>query len=307
MKTLAHTFIGSLMPLFLLYSTAFAQSYVPYYNMVNRASESQYLKNAELALAQFDSAISMVPYVHTATYKKAALHALKQGVYPKAYSWIKQAILQGAEPNFWKSGSSRAFRKTPYYSQVQDSLTLWIAEAEARVNQPYKALIDSLHFVDQWVIRDVQSAKRDYQMDLTGLPEDRFYLDTVIWDTLLAAIDRWGFPSEQTLGYAGYRNSWVLLHHNARLPENTYYLPMMREAVIKGEYDPNNYALMYDQSLYFREKAPLFYLGGWVTAKGLTEEELAEVDVKRAELGVRPLSAYVESVNKRGIKRRRLW
>jgi len=307
MKTLFLTICSVLV---LLCQTAFAQSYIPYYTLVNRALETEYLGNSSLALAQFDSAIAMVPYVHVRTYERAAICALKQGNYPKAYGWIKQAVSQGKGADFWQADAPKAFQRSSYYTLLQDSVHIWEKEAQMRINQPYRALVDSLNYLDQWIVRGVLSAKvGNYQIDKKSLPENRYDLDTAIWNRLLLAIDTWGFPSEQEIGLQGYQNVSIIILHNARMPENESYKGMLKEALLRGEYEPYDYAKMVDQSRLFQKENTFYFVGG----KGMeamlqfSPEERQAIDKRRAEIGVKPLSAYKFKFKKNYSQTKPVW
>lgn len=306
MKLLPHLlFLWGL--LFVSRASVFSQPYPHYYSVIHTALEAQYEGKHAFAITHFDSAFSLVPYVHIQTYEKAALSALAVKDHPKAYEWIKKAISQGANPQFWKTDVSREFKKTAYSEFIQDSSRIWEEAAQRQINQPYLALIDSLYYLDQRIIRNNRRVKGDYEIDRTTLPENLFELDEAIWDTLLAAIDRWRFPSEQVLGSEGQKKVDIILLHNGRLEENTDDLPMLRAAVLAGHYPPDDFAGMYDQRLMFMGKEPFFYVLGKVDPKTLSDSEKEEVDKRRAELGVKPRSAYKVTIRKRSATFRRLW
>jgi len=307
MKTITYSLLLGWGFFFAFVTPTLAQTYIPYYHQLHIALEAQYKGDCALARTEFEQAFSMVPYVRTRNYEKATACALKLKDYPTAYKWIKQAILQGASPKFWKPGAPKDFLQSPYYSQLTDSIPIWEIAEKSRLNPPYIALIDSLFYLDQRIGRKARGLRGNYDIDKDALPASLNELDAIIWDTLLAAIDRWGFPSEEALGPKGYDKADIILLHNGRMEENTADLPMLKAAVLAGEYPPDDYAIMFDQRVMFMGQKPHFYVLGWKGPDSLTEEEVVEIDKRRAELGIRPRSAYEITIRKRRSTSRLIW
>ncbi|MGB0423598.1 MAG: hypothetical protein ACPGED_04725, partial [Flavobacteriales bacterium] len=217
---------------------AAAEDYISYYNYCNEGDRYVYMKEYELALEQYELGLAAVKYVHVHQLEKASFCAAKVGEFESCAFYAKEAILNGSTAYFLKRKAFRNFRRTPHYSSLEASFDQLKSQHLSSINLIYKQLIDSLHYIDQRVIRGNSSVKGKYAIDKDSLPEDRYELDARNFALLLELIDLYGFPSEKNIGPEGYANAWALLHHNLRLPENSAYLPMAKLAVENGEYLP---------------------------------------------------------------------
>lgn len=288
-----------LLQLNLIFCWCYSQDYIGYYNLCNYADSAIYVNQYDLALTRFEEAFLLVDYVHALQYEKASNCAVLVGDYEKGLLYARAAILNGNTSRFWEQKQWRKFRKTPYYPTFQDSLTHWESQHISSINLAYQSLIDSLHYVDQRIIRNNQTVKGNYQTNESNLPENRFDLDALVFQSLIEAMEEYGFPSEQRIGPAGYAQAWVLFHHNVRLPQNHSYLPRMESALKNGEYLPSDFAWMYDQGRLNIEEEPLFYYGVRLPQE-LTQEKRDEIDAARRAYGIKPLaSVRIKSTGKR--------
>ena len=284
----------------------FGQNYIDYFNSCNEADKQIYLDNDSAALEHFKSAFGSVEYVHAFQYEKASMCAARLEDYQAANLYAKNAILHGTPPKFLKRKVFKGFRKTNSYKSLRDSLSWFQNQHQNSINLDFKKEIDSLHYIDQRIIRKNKRVKGKYKIAPSTLPENVYELDSLIFAHLLTLINTHGFPSEKNIGPEGYGNVWVLFHHNVRLPQNAHYLPVLKEAVITGQYLPADYAWMYDQGLMFKGEKPLFYYA--VASTGhLSESEKESIDEERRKLGIKPLASTEIKVLKNGISQKRLW
>ena len=117
---------------------------------------------------------------------------------------------------------------------MMDSCIHFQTECNNRINHPFIKIIDSLVFVDQYIIRNNKSYKANYKIDKKKLPENLFDLDSSNWHLLFNCIKKWGFPSEEHVGYETYKKAWAILHHNLRLIENEKYHTEIFEYIKNG-------------------------------------------------------------------------
>lgn len=280
----------TLITLNLIINLLFAQNYINYYNLCNDADKEVYFKNYKKALDNYEKAFQSVDYVHADKYEKSSKCAIQIKDYKRGALYAKKAVLNGSSTHFWKNKKLKKFRKTDYYKILNDSVLIWEHQHLESINFDYKKIVDSLHYVDQRIIRNNKTIKGDYKIDKHKLPEDLFDLDSLIFQTLLEAIDKYGFPSEKNIGKDGYDNVWLLFHHNVRLPKNHHYLPLLENALKNGNYRPRDFAWMYDQGRLNIGKSPLFYYGVPLP-KSLIESKKEEIDKSRKEYGLKPLSS----------------
>ncbi len=258
------------------------QDYLPYYHLCNDADEQIYLKDYDLALEKFDSAFSKVPYVHNLQYIKASKCAILSNQHKKAYEYICQLKKQGNSDDFFKKKPFKTFQKSHYYELYKDSIEVYEMTFQSSIHKEYTRLIDSLHHIDQNVVR------KNYIRISKEKRKKLMALDQEIFEKLLELIDEYGFPSEQLLGRDTYFSVATILLHNLREPQNQKYHAMALKAVKNGAYLPSNYAYMYEVYCEISDNGTYYMTFN----QDLSEGNIARIDKNRKEIGLPPLSSY---------------
>ncbi|MBN4082151.1 hypothetical protein JYT21_00445 [bacterium AH-315-B15] len=276
----------------LFFQTSFSQDYGDYYKRCYEADSLIDLKQYALGLEKYKSAFSTVDYVHYRYLRSAAKCAIRTKDFQSAHHYLRQSIINTGYVDFfsvYKRVPSSKFKRTAYYKNLKDSLSVYLDEYHTRINWEYRSIIDSLHYVDQYIIRGSKRVKGDYDIDESTLPENRYVLDDNNFQTLLECIDKWGFPSEEKVG----GNAIMLLTHNMRLAKNEEYHPIAFKAVWEGHYNPRYFSWMYEQYYNQNKDSTYFYLGS-----DLSNENRMRVIENRARFYLRPLShAGIKRVN----------
>ena len=283
-----------------------AQDYIEYFNLCNQADKDIYFERYDSALIKLEKAFAGVDYVHAENYQKASESAMQLQNLPQAYQYAKAAILNGMSNEFWREKTFKALKSSEYYPFINDSLPIWREQHLQSIHLEYQSLIDSLYYLDQRVIRKNLSVKGDYKIDRAIIPENRFDLDTSLFKTLLMAVERWGFPSEELVGFEAFDKVWVLFHHNVRLPENHGYFPLLEAAVKAGKYRPSDFAWTYDQGMMFNGEKPKFYYGVGLPRE-MKPELAAQIDANRKQMGIKPLESMEVTTKGRKTTTRFLW
>lgn len=286
-----------------LINPCFSQNYLTYYQQCNEGDKQAYLKNYDAALKHYEAAFATVNYVHAYQLEQAAVVSTQVKNFNKTTEFTKKALQNGLPERFLQRNVFKKFRKTDQYALLKDSVAIFKKQHLASINLVYKAAIDSLHFIDQRIIRNNLNVRGNYQIDKTILPANKYDLDDDIFKYILELIEEFGFPSEKNIGFAGYQKSWVLLHHNGRLAKNAASMPMLKAAVLTGDYLPNDYAEMYRQSLEEKGETPIFL----PSKTDLTQKEINDFNKIRANYGLKPLdSMQIKFVNN-AIRIKRIW
>jgi hypothetical protein len=115
-------------------------------------------------------------------------------------------------------------------------------------------------------------------------------------------IDTVGWPGHALVGEDGAHAAWALVQHADRdLALQRRALGLMRQAVADGDADPGDLAYL-DDRVRVAEKRPQLYGTQWeTTPEGEWRprtpiENEAQVDERRAEAGLKPLSEYLEEL-----------
>lgn len=111
-------------------------------------------------------------------------------------------------------------------------------------------------------------------------------------------IEQSGWPKSSEVGEDGAEAAFLILQH-ADLATQQKYLPLFRDAVVSRQAKPSHYALLYDRVLMGEGKKQLYGTqlrrneenGTWFL---WPVENEAEVDERRARLGMDPLQQYLE-------------
>lgn len=277
--------------------------YIKYYNLCNLGDKEKHFENYEVALQNYQTAFKAVNYVHADTYRKAAECAVQTKDYATAAAYYKKSYLNGYELTFHVGDS--AFNQSPYGIELNKSIPQYYTKTKQKFNQEYQAIIDSLYYIDQNIIRDGY-AEGVYQIDRTQLPANLFDLDKQIFATLMDLVVKYGFPAEPLVSPKTYGKATLIFHHNIRLQENSQYMNFAISALKNGQYRPSNFAWMYDQSLIQAGKNPLFYYGVPGIFQ-LSEVEKIMVDEERKKYGIKPIESTKFEETADGISMMTLW
>lgn len=270
--------------------------YIEYYNLVNEANRSWYEKEYSQSLKKFQEAFERVEYVHSINFAKAARSAAQLKEYGLAKMYILEAIKRGHPNNIVSQKAFKKFKKSDEYRELLLLINQCQSEADLSINKEYQRKIDSLYYIDQNILRGNDKV-RDFNLD-----RNITYSDSSNFSCLLKLIEQYGFPSEQTIGFHGYRKSWVVIHHSARLSENHYYHPILLEHLKKGEYLPENYCWVVDQGKEIIKEDLVYY--HWDVAKNIDELSVSEkqtINKRRMEVGM-PAIDRIEVVKKSKVK-----
>jgi hypothetical protein len=114
-----------------------------------------------------------------------------------------------------------------------------------------------------------------------------------------AILDKYGWLSRDVIGNKGTTTLFLVIQHGG-MRDRDKYLPMMREAVKKGNLFPGGLALVEDRSALEHGKKQIY--GSQIaydkkTGKYFVSpiEDEVNVDKRRAEVGLEPLETYVKN------------
>ncbi len=294
MKTL---FLFLFISLSLFTSAQKKSEYIQYYNLVNEGDKQIYLGNDSLAYQFYKEGFKRVDYVHNTNLIKASQLASSLGYNRYCYKLLQCAFKQGEDINILDYEPFVNFKNTKYYKKLVDNYPKYKASFLTSLNIDYKKQIDSLYYIDQYIVRGNTNIKGNYQIDYSL---DIQLLDSLIFTEFLSLIDKYGFATEKNIGPESFKKVWVFFHHNIRLPENNEYIPLAQEALLQGSYLPQNYAWMYDQSMTYNNNPPYFYYGV-ASIENLTDDEKVEINKRRKNWGVKPIeSTLIETIKENG-------
>jgi hypothetical protein len=113
-------------------------------------------------------------------------------------------------------------------------------------------------------------------------------------------VDRHGWPRPTEVGEEAVGGAFLVVQHSPYLDWQAAMLPLIEDAVGAGELDGQSYALLYDRVQMNRGQPQRYGTQLRMAEDGglrvYTIEDPAAVDSLRAELGMPPLSVYLDIV-----------
>ncbi len=176
-------------------------------------------------------------------------------------------------------------------------------KAEANLDRPLAALLDSIHEEDQQGRKRIGEVEQRHGRDSQEMKE--------LWRTISEKdstnlivvrriLDERGWLGAPIVGVSGNSTLFLVIQH-ADIATQEKYLPMMREAVGKGNAVGSDLALLEDRVALRQGKRQIY--GSQVGRDNSGEHYLSplddpdHVDERRAAVGLRPLAEYLMNWN----------
>lgn len=139
-----------------------------------------------------------------------------------------------------------------------------------------------------------QEVRSEIAEDLLG----REAADKEALEAIKSIVARFGFPKESEVGRDGVNAAWLLVQHASLDPRWQFeILQQLESPSASGEISGEQFALLYDRvAVLYHHKMQKYgtqLQPGAETARPLPIEDADTVDVRRAELGMMPLSDYL--------------
>jgi hypothetical protein len=172
--------------------------------------------------------------------------------------------------------------------QIQGSLIRQLVMMADQIQQARQTL-DSVVTDKGWRSPEGQQANRNVET-----------IDSVNVVQLEQIIAQNGWPGKSKVGDQAAMAAFLILQH-AKVEIQTKYLPMVEAAAAKGDVEPSHLAMLQDRVLMRQGKQQKYGTQLWndpSTGKlGLYPiEDSANVDARRAEVGIPPLRDYIRSL-----------
>lgn len=172
-------------------------------------------------------------------------------------------------------------------------------KAEANLNKPLVAQLDSIYTEDQKYRQQIDTIEKKYGWESKEMKSLWKVIDEKDSINLIKAkniLTKYGWLGSEIIGERGSLTLFLVIQH-ADPATREKYLPMMREAVKKGKASGGNLALLEDRVALEQGKKQIYgsQIGRDKEGKPyiLPLEDPDNVDRRRAEVGLQPLSYYV--------------
>lgn len=174
------------------------------------------------------------------------------------------------------------------------------AEA-ANINFSLKKELEQIHHDDQKYRLSMDSVLQFHARSTPGykaFQEEWIRQDSINVIKIEAIFAKFGYPGKSLVGSGEASTGYLVIQH-APLEKQEKYLPLITEAAQKGECPKSNWAYLIDR-INMRKKLPQIY-GSQVVSHPVTGawifhpiEDEANVNVRRAEVGLSPLEEYAK-------------
>lgn len=279
-------------------------NYQQYDNLVKKADSLYHVKDYKNAAFAYSNAFKSIGWIGT-----------QRDRYNAACSWALAGVADSA---FFQL--DRIAKKANYidYGQIttdQDLQSLhndkrWEPliqivkenkdKAEVNLNKPLAARLDSIYIEDQKYRRQIDSVEKKYgweSKEMKSLWKVMEENDSVNLIKVKEVLDKYGWLGTDIIGERGTQALFLVIQH-ADAATQEKYLPMMREAVNNGRASGSDLALLEDRVALGQGKKQIY--GSQIGRNQETGqyyilplEDPDNVDKRRAQVGLQPLSEYV--------------
>ena len=194
--------------------------------------------------------------------------------------------------------------KSLYLDKRWESLLVMVKKnkenAEANLNKPIVAQLDSIYFEDQKYRLQIKEIEEKFgweskeMKDLWTIIDSK---DSINLITIKAILDKEGWLGADVVGEQGNSTLFLVIQHSNQSTQEKY-LPMMRNAVKNGKAKGSDLALLEDRVALGQGKKQIF--GSQISQNMKTQlyyirpiEDPDNVDRRRAEVGLDPIADYV--------------
>jgi len=224
----------------------------------------------------------------------------------KSLKWLEIAINNGFDNlNHIKTDSDLDnIREERRYKSIIDKLQKKVDEIEANYDKPLQKELLEIFKDDQEIRNQYISAQKKYGYqgkETDSLGKIMILKDSLNLIKIVKILDEKGWVGKDTVGQQANQTFFLVIQHSD-LKVQQKYLPMMREAVKKGNANSGSLALLEDR-IALREGRKQIY-GSQIGTNPVTKTQYVlplddpdNVDKRRTEVGLGTLADYVKNWN----------
>lgn len=277
-----------------------AQSYKEY---IQKADSFYQGKDFKSSVEYYEKAFNLEHTNPTHLYNGACSTALTNDT-KKAFDWLNLAIDNGYE-NINHLKKDRDLTILHSEKEWQETMTKFqkkIDIIEANYDKPLQKELLSIYEDDQNIRKEFMIVYKNPNSDkkkIDSIGKIMNYRDSLNLIKTSLILDKKGWVGKNVVGSQANQTLFLVIQHSD-LKTQQKYLPMMREAVKKGNANPGSLALLEDR-VALREGKKQIY-GSQIAKNPTTKKEYISpledpdnVDKRRAEAGLGTLADYVKN------------
>lgn len=289
---------------FIILNGSFLQAQT-YKEWVQKADSCYRAENYKMSVDYYEKAFK-IENKHSEDFYNAGCSAALAQESKKAFRWLNLAIDNGYESiaHMKQDSDLKALYADKDWKKTMDKFQKKIDIMEVNYDKPLQKELLEIYAEDQ-DIRGV--AMKIYKTDgpgskaLDSIGDIMNYKDSITLIKVVKILDERGWVGKDVVGSQASQALFLVIQH-ANLEYQQKYLPMMREAVKKGNAKASSLALLEDR-VALRQGGKQIY-GSQISNHPITKkpfvsplEDPDNVDKRRASVGLGTLSDYLKYWN----------
>ena len=275
-----------------------AQSYS---QLIGTADSLYEAKDYPRSATSFDAAFQKEQKNASHLYNGACSAALA-GQPEKALTWLDAAFAQGWTnlDHLRKDPDLNSLHSHPRWIDLTTRMQKKVDELEVNVDKPLRDTLLAIYDEDQkyrQMIDSVQTKFGRESAEMQALWATIIEKDNINLLKVVSILDRHGWLGRDKVGARGNQTLFLVIQHSNQKTQEKY-LPMMRDAVKKGNASASSLALLEDRVALGQGKKQVYGSQiGYESTTGksyvLPLDDPDHVDERRASVGLGPLAEYV--------------
>ncbi len=270
---------------------------------IAKADSSYAVGNFHAAYSYINKAAKQNGQLNTSHLYNAASIAALVGEKDVAFSYLFRRL--EADPNWYLDimpydYDLQSLHQDERWTVLMDSLDQRGERIEPVTDKPLRAELLQIRQLDQRIrqlyLRENQKEVKDSLL-LSSISHEWRQIDERNTKRICEILDSYGWPGKQRVGYNACFATWLVIQH-ADVKWQKKYLPLFREASVKGELPGSIVAMMEDRIL-MNDGLPQKY-GSQITKDEQGNpivyklQDPSKVNQWRTELGMDPLQEYAK-------------
>jgi tetratricopeptide (TPR) repeat protein len=274
-----------------------------YKELIQKADSCYRAKDYKLSVGYYEKAFKIEHKKASDLYNGACSAALLKEE-KKAFEWLNLAIDNDYDniTHLKNDGDLESLHNKKEWEKTIAKLQKKLDIIEADYDKPLQKELLEIYADDQGIRKDfmkVFKEKGSGNKSVDSIGKIMIYKDSLNLIKVSKIIDEKGWVSKAVVGSQANQTLFLVLQHG-NLKSQQKYLPIMREAVKKGNANPSSLALLEDR-VALREGRKQIY-GSQISTNSITKksfvsplEDPDNVDKRRAEVGLGPLADYIKN------------
>ena len=288
--------------LLFLFTSVYAQDYS---TLIGEANKSYEAKDYKMSTALYDKAFKIKSKNASHLYNGACASALT-GDTKNAFKWLNLSIENGwTNLTHLKSDTDlNNLHSKKEWGKTIEKLEKKLALVEANYDKPLQTELLTILEEDQKYrkqIHETLKKHKDDSKEMQDLWKITLQSDSINLLKVKKILDEKGWVGKDKVGAQANSAIFLVIQHSD-LETQKKYLPMMKEAVAKGNANPGSLALLIDRIEIREGRKQIYGSQIGINPKDNTHYVLPlidpdNVDQRRTEVGLGPISDYVKNWN----------